>query len=168
MNRLLLAITILVCFIASSCSEEPQANEDIPVKSIISVVANFDSKGFNTPSNPPEYLIINSARDLANLPDGTLAPTTDSAYSKIDFAKNTLIVITTIIYCESLIDEDSYSWARADYNLTRDYRLNIKYSNCSVVPSVKYSHKCKMQFGFSMDKIPSDTKITITESLIAG
>lgn len=168
MNRFLLTITILFCFIASSCSDEPQANGDISVKPIISVVANFESNGFNAPANPPEYLIINSARDLAKVPDGTLAPTADSAYSKIDFAQNTLIVVTTIIYCESPIDDESYSWARADYNLTRDYQLNIKYSNCSVMPSTQFPYKCKMQFGFSIDKIASDTKITITESLIAG
>lgn len=168
MNRFLLTITILFCFIASSCSDEPQANGEISVKPIISVVANFESNGFNTPANAPEYLIINSARDLANLPDGTLAPSADSAYSKIDYAKNTLIVVTTIIYCDSPIDEDSYSWARADYNLTSDYQLNIKYSNCSVIPSTTYPHKCKMQFGFSIGKIPTDTQITITESMAAN
>ena len=168
MNKFLFVITILLCFIASSCSDEPQANEDIHVKPLITVVANLESKGFNTPANPPEYIIINSARELTNFPNGTLATNAEFVYSKIDFAQNTLIVVTTIIYCESPIDDDSYSLARVDYDQMRDYQLNIKYSNCSVMPSARYSHKCKMQFGFSTDKIPSDAKITITESLIAG
>lgn len=165
MNKFLFTVIIILGFFFSSCTDEPQSKDEIPIKPLISVVANIESLGFNTPANPPEYLIINSARDLANLPEGTLAPNTEFTYSKIDYAKNSVIIVTTIIYCKFSIDDENNSWAIPNYTLTRDYQLNVKFTNCSVIPTVDYSYKCKMQFGFSVDKIPAETVISITESM---
>lgn len=67
-----------------------------------------------------------------NLPKGTLAAASEFEYSKIDFALHTLIVITSVIYCEPIINEDDWNWANADFNLTNDYNLDIRYRDCSV------------------------------------
>lgn len=150
-----------------SCSDEPEQTDDKPIQPLVQLVCEYDNKEFNAPTDPPEYIIINSARDLANLMEGTLSPTTEFAYSRVDFAKKTLVTVTSVIYCEPNLDDDNWNWAMADYTLTRDYKLNVRYSNCSVLPYAGYySEKCKIQFGFTTDKIPSDTKIVITESMV--
>ncbi|MCM1139648.1 MAG: hypothetical protein NC453_13850 [Muribaculum sp.] len=150
-----------------SCSDEPEQTDDLPIQPLVQSVCEYDNNGFNAPEDPPEYYIVNSARDLANLPEGTLAPTTDFTYTRVDFAKKTLVIVTSVIFCKPKLDDDDFNWAMADYILTKDYNLNIRYSNCSVMPYVGYySEKCKIQFGFTTDKIPSDTKIVITESMV--
>lgn len=149
-----------------SCSDEPEQTDDLPIQPLVQLVCEYDNKEFNAPADPPEYYIINSARDLANLPEATLAPTTEFAYSRVDFARKTLVIVTSVIYCKTKLDDDDFNWAMADYILTKDYNLNIRYSNCSVLHNFEYSEKCKIQFGFTTDKIPSDTKIVITESMV--
>lgn len=160
-------IFILIGLIFSGCTDEPETTDKLPIRPLIQVTAKYDSdRWFNSPVNPPEYLIINSARDMANLPEGTLSESAVWDFRKIDYAKKTLIVVTSVIYCEPSDDEDRWNWANANFELTKNYQLNIRYSNCSVLPDTQYSVKCKIQFGFTMDKIPSDSKITITESMI--
>ena len=83
-----------------SCSAEPEQTDELPIQQLVQSVCEYDNKGFNTPENPPEYYIINSARDLANLPEGTLAPTTEFTYSRVDFAKKTLVIVTSVIFCK--------------------------------------------------------------------
>lgn len=150
-----------------SCSDEPEQTDDLPIQPLFQSVCEYDNRWFNTPVNPPEYCIINSARDLANLPEGSLSPTAEFTSSRVDFAKNTLIIVTSIIYCEPKEDDGDFNWARAEYILTKDYKLNIRYLKCSVLPySGYFSEKCKIQIGFTTDKIPSTTKISITESMV--
>lgn len=127
-----------------SCSEEPNVNNDLPVRLLIQIIDEYKSQTqFNSPVNPPEYLIINSARDIANLPKGTLAAASEYEYSKIDFAKYTLIVVTSVIYCQPFSEEDNWIWAGAYCNLTKDYNLDIRYNDCSVFETGLYSDKCK-------------------------
>ncbi len=165
MKKIIFLLGLMV-FILASCSEEPKENNDLPVRRLIQIIDNYENdKQFNTPVNPPEYLIINSARDIVNLPKGTLAVASEYEYSKIDFAKYTLIVVTSVIYCQPFIDEDDWNWASADFNLTKDYNLDIRYSDCSVFETGMFSYKCKIQFGFITFKIPSDSKLTLTESM---
>lgn len=150
-----------------SCSAEPEQTDELPIQQLVQSVCEYDNKGFNTPENPPEYYIINSARDLANLPEGTLAPTTEFTYSRVDFAKKTLVIVTSVIFCKPKLDDEDFNWARAECILTKDFSLNIIYSNCSVLPYAGcFSEKCKIQFGFTTAKIPSTTKISITESVV--
>lgn len=130
------------------------------------MVCDYDNdKLFNSPVNPPECFIINSIRDIANLPKGTLSDFMEPEFSRIDFGKHTLIVITTVIYCKATNGENEWNWARADFTFSRDNKLDIKYHDCAVMPTEIYTQKSKMQFSFITTKIPSDTKITITESL---
>ncbi|MDE6649334.1 MAG: hypothetical protein K2K45_05340 [Muribaculaceae bacterium] len=150
----------------SSCNEEPKQTDDMPVKPLIQAICAFDEDSdSNYPVNPPEYYIINSSRDLANLPEGLLVFGSDFHYLKVDFAKNTLIIVTSVIYCEPTIDDQQWNWAMARFDLKKDYSLNIRYSNCSVMPNSLYTEKCKIQFGFTTEKIPSDTRLTLTESM---
>ncbi len=158
-----LSLTLLVSLI--SCSDEPEQTDDLSIQPLVQSVCEYDNKGFDAPADPPEYYVINSARDLANLPEGALALTSDFVYSKVDFSQKTLIIVTSIIYCEPELDDDDWNWAMADYTLKKDYSLNIRYSNCSVLSIPQYSEKCKIQFGFTTRKIQSDTKLTITESM---
>ncbi len=103
MKKIIFLLGLLV-FILTSCSEEPKENNDLPVRLLIQIIDNYENdKQFNTPVNPPEYLIINSARDIANLPKGTLAVASEYEYSKIDFAKYTLIIVSSVIYCQPFI-----------------------------------------------------------------
>ncbi len=172
LNRYLFKMKILkyISFILLvglvSCSDEPEQTDNLSIQPLIQSVCDYDNKEFNAPENPPEYYIINSARDLTNLPKGTLDWHTESVCTKVDFAKKTLIITASVIYCEPTIDDDDWNWAMAEYVLTKDYTLNIRYSNCSVLPNTKYSEKCKILFGFTTEKIPSDTKLTITESMV--
>ena len=83
--KYLLSILIL-SFV--SCSDEPESTDDLPVRPLMQVVCEYDSDEFTSPENPPEYLIINSARDMAELPDGALAEGARFEYSRIDFARN--------------------------------------------------------------------------------
>lgn len=166
MNLLQYAPLILLMGLIS-CSDEPEQTDDLPIQPLVQSVCEYDNNGLNAPADPPEYYIVNSARDLANLPEGTLAPTTDFTYTRVNFAKKTLIIVTSVIYCKPKLDDDDFNWAMADYTLTRDYKLNIRYSNCSVLPYAGYySEKCKIQFGFTTDKFPSSKKIVITESMV--
>lgn len=168
MNKLIIhSLLGMLVFFLASCADEPKENNDYPVRRLLQIIDNYDNnKQFNTPVNPPEYLIINSARDIANLPKGTLAAASEYEYSKIDFAKYSVIVITSVIYCKPNIGEDEWNWAEANYNLTKDYNLDIRYSGCSVLATGLYTYKCKIQFGFATVKIPSDAKINITESMV--
>ncbi len=168
MKKIIFLLGLLV-IILLSCSEEPKESNDLPVRLLIQIINNYENdKQFNTPVNPPEYIIINSARDIANLPEGTLAVEAEYEYSKIDFAKNTLIVVTSVIYCEAVKEDDDWIWAGANFNLTKDYNLDIRYNDCSVFETGVYSNKCKIQFGFTTVKIPSDTKLSITESMTSN
>ncbi len=168
MKKLIFLLGLFV-FILASCSDEPKESNDLPVRLLIQIIDNYENdKQFNTPVNPPEYLIINSARDIANLPKGTLAVGSEYEYSKIDFAKYTLVVVTSVIYCQPYIDEDDWNWASVDFILTKGNNLDIRYRDCSIFETGLYSYKCKIQFGFSTLKIPSDTKLKITESMTSS
>ncbi len=164
----IISLCVLV-FLLASCSEEPKESNDLPVRLLIHIIDNYENnKQFNTPANPPEYIIINSARDIANLPKGTLAAASEYEYSKIDFAKYTLIVVTSVIYCQPFIEEDDWIWAGANFDLTKDHNLDIRYNDCSVFETGLYSYKCKIQCGVITLKIPSDTKLRITESMTSN
>ena len=165
MRTLKYILSILILSFVS-CSDEPKSTDDLPVRQLMQATCEYESTWFISPANPPEYLIINSARDLEELPEGTLADVLRYQYSKIDFAKYTLIVVTSVIYCEPSLDEDHWNWAMAYIDFKKGYLLNIRYKYCSVLPDVLYSQKCKIQFGFTTDKIPSDTQITLTESMV--
>ncbi|MDE5840101.1 MAG: hypothetical protein K2H49_04205, partial [Muribaculaceae bacterium] len=121
----------------TACTEEPKQTDELTVKPLVQVICRYDDDNdeFNDPADPPEYLIINSARDLANVPEGYLAFSTHFMYSKIDYAKNTLIVVTSVMYCEPKLEDESWNWAMARFDLMKDYSLNIRYSNCSVIPN---------------------------------
>ncbi len=134
MEKRIYSLLWILVFTLTSCSEEPKESNDFPTRLLIQIIDNDDNnKQFNSPINPPEYIIINSARDIANLPKGTLAKASEFEYSKIDFAKYTLIVVTSVIYCKPIIEEDDWIWANANLNLTKDYYLHIIYTNCSLV-----------------------------------
>ncbi len=166
MNKLIYSLLGCLFFMLTSCSEEPKESNELPVRLLVQIIEDYEGKSqFNSPVNPPEYLIINSERDIANLPNGTLAATSEYEFSKIDFAKYTLIVVTSVIYCQPFIEEDNWIWAGARCNLTKDYNLDIRYNDCSVFETCLYSYKCKIQFCFTTVKIPYDTKICITESM---
>ena len=165
MRTLKYILSILILSLMS-CSDEPKATDDLPVRQLMQVVCEYESDWFTSPSNPPEYLIINSARDMAELPEGTLAYGTSFEYSKVDFAKNSLVIVTSVIYCEPNPDDDYWNWAVAYFDFKKKYQLNIRYRFCSVMPNAQYTQKFKIQFGFTTDKIPSDTKITLTESMV--
>lgn len=161
-------LTVLILCFLSACSDEPErADDQLVRKRLLQVVEQFDSDVFfNAPANPPEYVIINSARDMTDLPDGMLDETMEQVCSKVDFADNTIIVVTSVIYCEPNMDEDKHwNWALADYDFKKGYKLDIRYRYSSVLPTSVYTQKSKIQFGFTTQKIPSDTKITITESM---
>ncbi len=150
----------------TSCHDEPKVSDDLPVKPIIQVICKYDTEhAFNSPSDPPEYVIINSARDLANLPEGYLDWSSNYEYSRINYAKKTLIVVTSVVYCEPDPEDDTWIWTMANFDFKKGYLLNIHYTGCSVAPTGNYTVKCKIQFGFTTDKIPSDTKLTLTESM---
>lgn len=111
-----------------SCSDEPEQTDDLPIQPLVQSVCEYDNKGCNPPANPPEYFIINSVRDLVNLPESTLSPTTEVTYSRVDFAKKTLVIVTSVIYRMPKLDDD-FNWARAEYVLTKDFSLrNAKHS----------------------------------------
>ncbi len=167
MSKSIYTILAILVFLLASCSEEPKESNDLPVRLLIQIIDDYESKTqFNSPVNPPEYLIVNSVRDIANLPEGTLAVSSEYEYSKIDFAKYTLVVVTSVIYCQPYIEDDDWIWASANFNLTKDYNLDIIYRECSVFETGLYSDKCKIQFGFTTVKIPSDTKLKVTESMV--
>ena len=158
-------IPVIIALLLTACNDEPAPNDGLPInRRLMQCLESYDGDWFNAPANPPECLVINSARDLADLPEGTLDKTAELEYSQIDFAKNTLIVITSVVYCEPDTDDGDWNWAIAQLDFKKDYVLNIKYEYCAVVPTPTYSAKCKIQFAFTTDKIPSDTKITVTES----
>ena len=159
---------ILSIFILSlvSCSDEPKSTDDLPVRLLMQVVCEYDSDEFTSPENPPEYLIINSARDMAELPDGTLAKGARIEYSKVDFSKKSLVVVTSVIFCEPNLDDDDWNWATAYFDFKKGYLLNIRYRDSSVFQNALHTEKCKIQFSFTTDKIPSDTKLTLTESMV--
>lgn len=164
--RLLRFIPIILALVLAGCNDEPEPNDSLPFDKLIQAVCEYDDVFFNSPTDPPEYIIISSARDIAELPEGTIADSSEYVYSRVDFAKNTLVIVTSVVYCEPKLDEDDRNWATAEIDLKRGYLLDVKYSNCSVFPSANYSLKCKIQFAFITDKIPDDTIITITESMI--
>ncbi|MDE6291825.1 MAG: hypothetical protein K2M16_09855 [Muribaculaceae bacterium] len=161
--KYLLSILIL-SFV--SCSDEPKSTNDLPVRQFMQAICEYESNWIITPANPPEYLIINSARDMEDLPEGTLAEASRYVYSKVDFAKYTLIVVTSVIYCEPAPDDHEWNRAMAYFDFKKGYLLNIRYQDCSVMPNALHTQKCKIQFFFTTDKIPSDTKITLTESMV--
>ena len=158
-------LSILILSLVS-CSDEPKSTEDLSVRLLMQVICEYDLDEFTSPENPPEYLIINSARDIAELPDGTLAIGTRFEYSKVNFAKKSLVVVTSVIYCEPDLDDDDWNWATAYVDFKKGYLLNIRYRDSSVLPNALHTQKCKIQFGFITDKIPTDTKITLTESMV--
>ena len=164
---------ILKCLLApllllmASCTEEPVESEYLNTSTLVVSICQYDSEFFNSPVNPPEYLIINTLRDLAELPEGTIDKTLISQCDRVDYSRNTLIIVTSSIFCEPGMDEDDWNWADVEFNLTKSFDLNIRYRNCSVIPGALYSEKCKIQFCFTVLKIPSDTRLTITESMVS-
>lgn len=165
-KNIIYSILGIISIILSSCREEPKQSNDFPINKLPQISCDYDDdRLFNSPADSPECFIINSVRDIANLPKGTLADVLETEYTSIDYAKLTLIVITSVIYSKPTNGENEWDWARANFTFSRDYKLDIKYYDCSVMPTTEYTQKRKMQFSFTTTKIPSDTKITITESL---
>ena len=165
MRTLKYILSILMLSLVS-CSDEPKYSDDLPVRQLMQAICEYESNWIITPANPPEYLIINSARDMEDLPEGTLAEASRYVYSKVDFAKYTLIVVTSVIYCEPKHDDDDWNWAMAYVDFKKGYLLHIRYGDSSVFQNALHTEKCKIQFSFTTDKIPSDTKLTLTESMV--
>ena len=165
MRTLKFILSILILSMVS-CSDEPKHSDVLPARLLLQVVCEYESGDFISPVNPPEYVIINSARDLTELPTATLAYGSNYEYSKVDFAKKSLVIVTSVIYCEPDLDDHDWNWVEAYFDLKKGYLLNIRYQDCCVMPNALHTQKCKIQFGFTTDKIPSDTQITLTESMV--
>ncbi len=168
MKLLKLMAIMMVAMVMTGCSDEPENGDYMPIyKRMMQSLSWYDNSLTLPPADgKAEYFIINSARDLASLPEGTICEHAMVDYSSVDFSKYTLVVVTSVVYAVHIEDPGEESvFAMADYQLTRDYQLNITYTQCSLAPTWNYPDKYIMQFAFTTDKLASDTPLKLVESL---
>lgn len=168
MKLLKLMVILVVTMIMTGCNDEPDNDVNMPIYKHLMQSLSWD--GNSTPLPPAdgkaEYHIINSARELASLPEGTICEHSIMEYSSVDFSKYTLVVVTSVVYGVHVEDPaEDFVYAMANYQLTRDYQLNITYTECSLTPTWNYPDKYIMQFAFITDKLASDTPLKLVESL---
>lgn len=159
---------LIVATVMTGCSDEPDNDVNMPVyRRMMQSLTSYDNdQQLPPPDDRPQCHIINSAREIASLPEGTISPHAVVDYSSVDFAKYTLVVVTSVVYGAHVENpEEDFVWAMAGYELTRDYQLNITYSYCALTPTWSYPDKYIMQFAFTTSKIASNTPLVLVESL---
>ncbi len=165
----ILPLILLSLALAACKDEEHPDTPTLPIRQkLAQVVTPADNPSFNAPAgDAPESHVINSLRQLADLPEGTVSEAMYTFCSEVDFAKYSLVVTTAEIYTSASYDADGQVWysASANYELTADYRLIVTYTNADLRATAKYPVRCLLQFAFTTDRLPADCTLTLTERL---